>query len=96
MVFDIWQDVVEKFLRKIDEFTPDWRSVRAGLERINLNRPLPPFPHQGSGSSPPFGAPLCGPGERFDSPQAASQFHDALFDKLDFLPSQAFAIECRP
>src|SRR5207245_568058 len=63
------------------EFTPDWRSVRAGLERINLNRPLPPFPHQGSGSSPPFGATLCGPGERFDSAQAASQFHDALFER---------------
>ncbi|HEV3445801.1 MAG TPA: hypothetical protein VG099_14255 [Gemmataceae bacterium] len=63
------------------DFTPDWRAVRAGLERININRPLPPFPHQGSGSSPPFGAPLCGPGERFDSVQAASQFHDALFER---------------
>src|SRR5207253_748820 len=26
--------------------------------RINLDRPLPPYPHQGSGLAPPFGPPL--------------------------------------
>jgi hypothetical protein len=36
----------------------DWRSVSAALGRVHLNRPLPPYPHQGSGTNPPFGPPL--------------------------------------
>ncbi len=36
----------------------DWRSLGAALGRINLGRPLPPYPHQGSGQAPPFGPPL--------------------------------------
>jgi hypothetical protein len=36
----------------------DWRALSASLARINLNRPLPPYPHQGSGKTPPFGPPL--------------------------------------
>lgn len=41
------------------EFGPlDWRAVSAALGRVDLQRPLPPYPHQGSGLAPPFGAPL--------------------------------------
>ncbi len=36
----------------------DWRSLAAALGRVNLSRPLPPYPHQGSGTAPPFGPPL--------------------------------------
>src|SRR5262249_19053848 len=36
----------------------DGRAVSAALGRINLSRPLPPYPHMGSGDSPPFGPPL--------------------------------------
>jgi hypothetical protein len=36
----------------------DWRAVSAALGRIDLNRPLPPYPHMGSGQTPPFGPPL--------------------------------------
>src|SRR5262249_39000036 len=36
----------------------DWRAVTAALGRIDLCRPLPPYPHQGSGKAPPFGPPL--------------------------------------
>ncbi len=36
----------------------DWRAGSAALGRVNLNRPLPPYPHQGSGKAPPFGPPL--------------------------------------
>jgi hypothetical protein len=36
----------------------DGRAVSAALGRINLSRPLPPYPHMGSGDSPPFGSPL--------------------------------------
>jgi hypothetical protein len=37
---------------------PDWRSRSAARGRVDLNRPLPPYPHQGSGRMPPFGPPL--------------------------------------
>ena len=36
----------------------DWRSLVSALGRINLNRPLPPYPHRGRGITPPFGPPL--------------------------------------
>jgi hypothetical protein len=63
------------------EFTVDWRAVSAMLERVNLNRPLPPYPHQGSGSSAPYGPPLIGVADRFDTDQAGSQYLDALFER---------------
>lgn len=46
--------------RRVDgEFgAADWRAVSAGLARVDLNRALPPYPHQGSGTVPPFGPPL--------------------------------------
>jgi hypothetical protein len=41
------------------EFGPtDWRALTAALGRVDLSRPLPPYPHQGSGKTPPFGPPL--------------------------------------
>lgn len=36
----------------------DWRALTAALGRVDLNRPLAPYPHQGSGQRPPFGQPL--------------------------------------
>lgn len=36
----------------------DWRSLLSSMGRVNLNRPLPPYPHLGSGTTPPFGPPL--------------------------------------
>ncbi len=59
----------------VSEFAPDWRAKVPGYSwwwgggsgRIGLNRPLPPFPHQGSGLTPPFGPPLVtDPNGRFD------------------------------
>src|SRR5262249_17888618 len=35
-----------------------WRALPASLGRVNLNRPLPPYPPQGRGQAPPFGPPL--------------------------------------
>jgi hypothetical protein len=41
------------------EYGPvDWRAVSASLGRIDLRRPLPPYPHMGSGATPPYGPPL--------------------------------------
>lgn len=41
------------------EYGPvDWRAVSARLGRLDLHRPLPPYPHMGSGATPPFGPPL--------------------------------------
>ncbi len=41
------------------DFNPiDGRGLSALLGRVDLNRPLPPYPHQGSGQAPPFGPPL--------------------------------------
>src|SRR5262249_10962907 len=40
------------------EFGQDYRSLIAALEKVDLNRPLAPYPHQGSGRRPPFGRPL--------------------------------------
>ncbi|MCI0461853.1 MAG: hypothetical protein L0Z62_33295 [Gemmataceae bacterium] len=36
----------------------DWRARNLSVARIDLNRPLPPYPHQGSGQTPPYGPPL--------------------------------------
>jgi hypothetical protein len=35
----------------------DGRAITAALGRIDLGRPLPPYPHMGSGTAPPFGPP---------------------------------------
>jgi hypothetical protein len=51
------------------DFGADWRAVTAALGRVDLNRPLPPYPHQGQGLTPPFSnTPLAGPYDRFDDP----------------------------
>jgi hypothetical protein len=42
------------------EFGTDWRAASAALGRIKLNRPLPPYPHMGSGMIPPYGSPIAG------------------------------------
>ncbi len=52
---------------------PDWRAVDAALGRINLNRPLPPYPHMGSGLTPPWGAPLVTYGTSYAGAPAAAQ-----------------------
>jgi hypothetical protein len=49
------------------DFGPlDWRGVTAALGRVDLGRPLPPYPHQGSGRAPPFGPPLVAGNVSFD------------------------------
>jgi hypothetical protein len=70
------------------EFAPDWRARFPGYSwwwgggsgRIGLNRPLPPFPHHGSGLAPPFGPPLLkDPNGRFDDGgPIQAQFQAAL------------------
>jgi hypothetical protein len=45
------------------DFTANWRAVSAALGRIDLNRPLPPFPHMASGATPA----LVGPNARYDT-----------------------------
>jgi hypothetical protein len=47
----------------------DWRSALGSLGRIDLNRFLPPYPHQGRGLDPASyrPAPLVGDGARFDA-----------------------------
>jgi hypothetical protein len=42
------------------EFGADWRALTAALGPVNLNRPMPPYPHMGSGMAngtapPPYG-----------------------------------------
>jgi len=32
------------------EYTPSWQSVASALGRVDLNRPLPPYPHMSAGS----------------------------------------------
>jgi hypothetical protein len=67
------------------DFAPDWRAVTAALGRLDLNRHLSPFPHQGSGNGVPFGPPLVGPADRFDaSLDATSQFLEALAERQQF------------
>jgi hypothetical protein len=49
------------------DFTVNWRALAAALGRIDLNRPLPPFPHMTSGSTKA----IVAPNQRFDTnPQA--------------------------
>ncbi|MHB8736893.1 MAG: hypothetical protein ACYC6M_16440, partial [Terriglobales bacterium] len=55
------------------EFTPGWRAIDAALGRINLNRPLPPYPHMGSGVLPPWGPALVPYGVSYSSLPAAQQ-----------------------
>ncbi len=47
----------------------DWRSWAGALGRVDLNRFLPPYPHQGQGLDPASWSqmPLVGPGGRFDA-----------------------------
>jgi hypothetical protein len=56
----------------------DWRSADAALGRVDLNRFLPPYPHQGQGLDPDSyrPTPLVGPGGRFDAggPAVRAQF----------------------
>jgi hypothetical protein len=51
----------------------DWRSAVAVLGRVNLNRFLPPYPHQGRGTTPASYSrqPLVDPGGRFDAGDVA-------------------------
>jgi hypothetical protein len=49
------------------DFTANWRAAAAVLGRIDLNQPLPPFPHMSSGSTPA----LVAPNQRFDTNPAA-------------------------
>jgi hypothetical protein len=56
----------------------DWRSADAALGRVDLNRFLPPYPHQGRGSDATTyqPAPLVGYADRFDTgdPTVRDQF----------------------
>lgn len=63
------------------DFSSGWRATAALQEKIELNRPLPAFPHQGSGTSAAPGPPLVGPHDRFDTNNAESQFIDALLER---------------
>ncbi len=51
----------------------DWRSWAGALGRVDLNRFLPPYPHQGQGLDPATWSPtpLVRPGGRFDNGSAA-------------------------
>jgi hypothetical protein len=62
------------------DFRTDWRAG-VGLQRFDLNRPLPPFPNQRTGTVPPYGPPPIGPFDRFDDPAAADQFLEAMFER---------------
>ncbi len=62
------------------EFRGDWRGG-AGPEKLDVNRPLPPYPHQRTGLLPPYGPAPVGTYDRFDTPQAADQYFDALFER---------------
>jgi hypothetical protein len=46
------------------DFTSDWRAASAALGRIDLNRPLPPYPHMGTSTIP---AMTTTPNDRFDT-----------------------------
>jgi hypothetical protein len=49
-------------------FTANLPTVVHGLGKVDLNRFLSPYPHQGSGTNWPIGAPLMGPNDlRFDA-----------------------------
>jgi hypothetical protein len=56
----------------------DWRSWAGALGHVDLNRFLPPYPHQGQGLDPASWSrtPLVGPAGRFDAgpPAATEQF----------------------
>jgi hypothetical protein len=62
------------------EFGADWKAVSAGLRRIRLNRPLPPYPHMGSGQMPPYQAPLVtwGTSYTLTAGPIATQYQAAL------------------
>lgn len=45
------------------DFTANWRALAAALGRIDLNRPLPPYPHMASGSTKA----IVAPNQRFDT-----------------------------
>jgi hypothetical protein len=62
------------------DFRADWRAG-VGLQRVDLNRPLPPFPNQRTGTVPPYGPAPVGPFDRFDDPAAADLFLEALFER---------------
>jgi hypothetical protein len=52
-----------------DNPSSDWRSALAALGRVDLNRFLPPYPHQGRGTDPAAysQAPLVSYADRFDA-----------------------------
>lgn len=59
----------------------DWRAVDAALGRMDLNRFLPPYPHQGQGTTPTTykASPLCLATDRFDTaPALQAQANAAL------------------
>jgi hypothetical protein len=62
------------------EFGADWKAVSAALGRIKLNRPLPPYPHMGSGLMPPYQAALVTWGTAYDLTKGpiAAQYNAAL------------------
>jgi hypothetical protein len=72
------------------DFTGNWRAKDAtqvlgsALGRIDLNRPLPPFPHMASGSTPA----IVGPNQRYDNNAAA-----LAASNLATLARQQFAID---
>jgi hypothetical protein len=55
------------------DFRVDWRSALGPLARVDLNRFLPPYPHQGQGldAAGYRQTPLVGPDDRFDEAPAA-------------------------
>jgi hypothetical protein len=66
----------------------DWRSFDAALGKVDLNRYLSPYPHQGQDQHSPgtFNPqPLCNPNDRFDNPifppQVAQQWQWAVADR---------------
>jgi hypothetical protein len=62
---------------RFDSPAVDWRSQDAALGRVDLNRFLPPYPHQGRGLSPAgySAVPLTGAAGRFDAdPAVRAQF----------------------
>src|SRR5262249_18047139 len=66
----------------------DWRSFDAALGKVDLNRYLSPYPHQGQDQHSPGTfqpLPLCNPNHRFDnpsfSPQVAQQWQWAVADR---------------
>src|SRR5262249_45939899 len=59
----------------------DWRAVDAALEKVNLDTPLRPYPHQGDGKKTPYGPPLTTTyNDRFD-PTFLAEYQAAQQDR---------------